>query len=152
MFKRTLFLCLLTFFANFAYAQEFSGKVVGVADGDTITVLTPERQQIKVRLYGIDCPEKSQAFGQKAKQFTSSKVAGKNVTVAVLDKDRYGRFVGLVGSLNQELVQNGFAWVYDRYCKKSFCSQWKRDEEQARKARKGLWVEQAIPPWEWRKK
>lgn len=63
--------------------SEFSGKVVRVADGDTITVLAPGNQQVKVRLYGIDCPERKQAFGQRARQFTASRVAGENVRVQV---------------------------------------------------------------------
>lgn len=71
--------------------------------------------------------------------------------VEVLDKDRYGRIVGLIGTLNRELVQAGMAWVYEKYCKASFCPQWKRDEKLARQARKGLWAEDAMPPWDWRK-
>lgn len=133
--KKLILLVFLTLFASRSSAAEFSGKVVNVSDGDTITVLTPDYRQIKVRLYGIDCPEKNQGFGQKARQFTADKVAGKNVTVEALDKDRYGRIVGLVGSLNQELVRLGLAWVYDKYCKASFCSQWKRDESRARQER-----------------
>lgn len=149
---------LLVLVSVSAYARsEFSGKVVRVADGDTITVLAPGNQQVKVRLYGIDCPEKRQAFGQRARQFTAGRVAGENVRVQVLDTDRYGRSVGVVyayngGNLNKELLSNGLAWVYTRYCKASFCNDWKQEELRARRAKVGLWVDKTpIEPWEWRK-
>ncbi len=78
-----------------ALAADFTGRVVGVADGDTITVLHKGKGE-RIRLHGIDCPEKRQAFGKRAKQFTSTLVSGKTVTVHVLDRDRYGRTVGEV--------------------------------------------------------
>jgi endonuclease YncB( thermonuclease family) len=87
-------------------AGAWSGKVVGVADGDTITVLR-DRQPQKIRLYGIDCPEKRQPFGKRAKQFTSDMVFGKTVEVNRIDTDRYGRTVAFVAVderlLNEEL-------------------------------------------------
>ncbi len=91
--------------------QEFSGRVVGVADGDTITVLHNGKGE-RIRLNGIDCPEKRQAFGNRAKQFTSNLVFAKTVTVQAVDRDRYGRTVGVVllpdgRSLNHELVRAG---------------------------------------------
>lgn len=151
------FLLVLLLAADVHARSAFSGKVVRVADGDTITVLAPGNRQVKVRLYGIDCPEKKQPFGQRARQFTASRAAGQNVDVEVLDTDRYGRSVGIVrtpdgGNLNRELLANGFAWVYTRYCKASFCSQWKQDELGARRERKGFWVDKTpIEPWNWRK-
>jgi len=94
-----------------SFAATIAGKVVSVADGDTITVLTPQNKQIKVRLAAIDTPEKGQAFGQKAKEFTSSMVAGKNVSIEPETIDRYGRTVGMVsvnGSvLNEQIVKHG---------------------------------------------
>ncbi len=78
-----------------AAAQDIIGRVVSVADGDTITVLQ-NNKQYKIRLYGIDCPESGQAFGKKAKQFTSSKTYGKTVSVKSYDTDKYGRTVGVV--------------------------------------------------------
>ncbi len=102
-----------------AVVQEFTGKVVGVSDGDTITVLHNGKGE-RIRLHGIDCPEKRQAFGKRAKQFTSKLVFGKTVTVQFVDRDRYGRTVGVVllpdgRSLNHELVRAGLAWMYRRY-------------------------------------
>ncbi len=77
-----LFCVLLLCMATTAFAgSEITGKVVKVADGDTVTVLAPGNRQVKVRLYGIDCPEKKQAFGQRARQFTAQRVAGENVRV-----------------------------------------------------------------------
>jgi len=113
-------------------------------------------QIIKVRLYGIDCPELSQNYGQEAKRFTESLVLSKKVTVEKKDTDIYGRVVGLVylpdGTLlNEELVKNGYAWVYDTYCTDSVCSTWKTLEQQARQQGKGLWQDSnPIPPWEYR--
>lgn len=140
-----------------APAWALSGRVVGVADGDTITVLTADKQQIKVRLYGIDCPEKKQAYGGRAKDFTGAAVFGRHVHVETLGCDRYGRTLGIVSGpdgriLNRELLVNGLAWVYGRYCKRPECAQWSDDEAAARSARRGLWRHKnPLPPWEWRK-
>lgn len=136
-----LYLFIL-FFLSPSFAFAWSGKVVGVTDGDTIKVLH-NSQQVKIRLYGIDTPEKKQAFGQKAKQFTANIVAGQVVEVEEVTFDRYGRTVGIVrlGSacLNEELIQAGFTWVYTRYCDKPVCDRWKLFEQAARADRKGLW-------------
>lgn len=145
-------------FSTITFARsEITGKVVKVADGDTITVLAPGNQQVKVRLYGIDCPERKQAFGQRARQFTVQRVAGENVRVEIMDHDRYGRIVGVVyaengQNVNRELLSAGMAWVYAQFCKASFCNEWKRIEQNAKRAGVGLWVEKnPLPPWEWRK-
>ena len=100
-------------------AEEFAGKVVGVSDGDTITVLR-NRTPIKVRLHGIDCPEIGQDFGSRAKAFTSELVFGQVVKVVPWDTDRYGRTVADViladgRILNHELVRAGLAWRYRKY-------------------------------------
>ncbi len=118
----TLPLCLsLALIASQALATGFTGRVVGVSDGDTITVLT-KGKPVRIRLHGIDCPEKRQGFGTRAKQFTSSLVFGQTVTVHVMDRDRYGRTVGEVllpdgRTLNRKLVKAGFAWRYRRYAR-----------------------------------
>ena len=140
---------------SIAQAQTITGKVVGVADGDTITVLEGTTQY-KIRLYGIDTPEKGQDFGNRAKQFTSSKVFGQQVQVTQKDKDRYGRVVGMVyvgnTCVNQEIVKAGMAWVYNQYCNDSVCSKWRGLEKQARQSRIGLWSHpNPIPPWDFRR-
>jgi micrococcal nuclease len=136
-------------------AQTITGKVVGVADGDTITVLQ-DHTQYKIRLYGIDTPEKGQDFGARAKKFVSEMVFGKQVQVIQKDLDRYGRVVGLVLSgnfcVNEEIIRAGLGWVYHQYCKDSVCSQWKGLEQQARQSKIGLWSHpDPIPPWDYRR-
>ncbi|MDD2462505.1 MAG: thermonuclease family protein [Desulfobulbus sp.] len=132
----------------------WSAKVVSVADGDTITVIRDGRQ-VRIRLYGIDTPEKGQDYGQKARDLTASLVAGRIVEVEQKDIDQYGRVVGLVKidnqNLNEMIIQNGFAWVYRQYCKEKFCSGWIVLEQTARQQKKGMWSSPVvIPPWEWR--
>ena len=138
-------------------AQTLTGRCVRVADGDTITVLTPAKRQVRVRLACIDCPERRQAFGKRAKQFTSSLVFGKQVRVHVVDWDRYGRAVGWVYvndddgrtiCVNRQLVAVGLAWVYRRYCRPP---ELLKLEEEAREARRGLWRDShPVPPWKFR--
>jgi len=135
-------------------SQGFSGKVTAVKDGDTVEVLR-NGKAVRVRLAEVDCPEKSQAYGQKAKLFTSAMVFGKDVTVEVRTTDRYGRLVGEVllsdgRSLNRELVKAGLAWWYRAYSKDESIG---KLEDEARKARLGLWAEQLpVAPWEFRRK
>jgi len=150
----TLFLIFLLIFPCLTWA--WPGKVVGIADGDTITVLREGKQQVKIRLYGIDCPERGQAFSRKAKQFISEMVFGKEVEVEPVDVDRYGRLVALVtiseSLVNEELVNAGFAWVYTRYCDRPICERWKVLENEAREAKRGLWADpNPLPPWEFRR-
>ncbi len=124
-----------------------------MADGDTITVLHSGKGK-RIRLHGIDCPEKRQAFGKKAKQFTSGLVFGNTVTVTVMDVDRYGRTVGeviLPGGrvLNHELVRAGLAWWYRRYAPDD--GTLAQLEADAKAAKRGLWADaEPVPPWEWR--
>lgn len=132
--------------------EPFEARVVGVADGDTISVLDGTTQ-VKVRLNGIDCPERRQAFGARAKQLTSQLVFGKTVTVRPFGKDRYGRVLGEVvladgRELSRELVAAGMAWHYTRYSKDETLA---RLERLAREGRVGLWSEaRPVAPWEFR--
>lgn len=132
-----IFLIIPVLILNQAWAGDtITGKVVSIADGDTITVLDSGKTQHKIRLYGVDCPEGGQDFGNRAKKFTSNMVFGQTVSVKVTDTDRYGRTVGVVNidgkCLNEELVKNGMAWFYVQYCKASFCSQWNQYQDTAR--------------------
>jgi len=112
-------------------------------------------QAVKVRLHGIDCPEKGQPFGKRAKQFTLDMAFGKEVTVCVQTTDRYGRIVGVVilpdgKNLNWELVDVGLAWWYRKYAPDD--GMLERFEAEAREAKRGLWADKnPIPPWEYRK-
>jgi micrococcal nuclease len=136
-------------------AWAWSGKVIGVADGDTITVLRDKQPQ-KIRLYGIDCPEKRQPFGKRAKQFTSNLVFGKVVDIEPIATDRYGRTVAFVRveniTVNEELIKEGLGWVYVRYCKLPLCAEWQNLEDAAHAEKRGLWSDSNhIPPWEFRR-
>lgn len=132
--------------------REFSGEVVGVTDGDTIKVLEHNRE-IRIRLAEIDCPESSQDFGQKAKQFTSELAFGKDVKLLVKDMDRYGRTVAEVilpdgRSLNRELIKAGLAWWYQHYSSDETLGQL---QEEAKAAKRGLWsMDNPTPPWDFR--
>ena len=134
-------------------AEIIEGKVVKIADGDTLTLLTSTNQQVKVRLAGIDTHEKKQPFGKRAKQTLANLAFQKQDLVEVETKDRYGRTVGtvFVGSqnLNAELVRQGMAWVYRKYTnyQKLFAL-----EADAKEAKRGLWSSNnPIKPWLWRK-
>ena len=154
--KRTLIvvICLVLSlpFSALSRFPTWQGKVVGVSDGDTITVLHHGKGE-KIRLYGIDCPEKSQAFGKRAKQFTSNMVFGKTVEVRPITTDRYGRTIAWVHVnkrvLNEELLTAGLAWHYKRYSSERHLAEL---EIEARRAKAGLWSDpHAVPPWDYRR-
>lgn len=131
----------------------WSGKVVGVSDGDTVTVMRAGRG-VKIRLAEIDCPEKRQPYGRAAKLFTSELCYGKIVTVKPVTMDRYGRVVAWIilpdgENLNELLVVEGFAWQYRKYSRSKRLAQLEAD---ARRGGRGLWREpNPIPPWKWRR-
>lgn len=127
------------------------GTVVKVVDGDTITILTAEMRQAKIRLAEIDTPERGQPFGKWAKEQLAGMVAGEDVAILLEDVDRYNRIVGRVYSgdvdVNAELVRLGAAWVYDKYATDPALYTL---QEEAQKAKRGLWSEPIqIPPWTW---
>ncbi len=147
--------CLLIAVANVATATDLVGKVIAVHDGDTLTLLPANKQQVKVRLGEIDTPELAQPYGSKAKVALSDLVFGREVRVVVQDIDRYGRTVGrvYVGStdVNAELVKTGAAWVYRQYLRDQSLLPL---EAQAKADKAGLWAlqpDQRLPPWEWRR-
>jgi micrococcal nuclease len=152
--KLHLLVVFWVFVVDTSLAADFAARVVGISDGDTISVMHDGRAE-KVRLNGVDCPEKWQAFGQRAKQFTSKLAFGKDVTVKTFSYDKYGRTIGDVvlpdgRILSQELVRAGLAWWYEKYSKDTTL----RDlEAEARAAKRGLWVyPDPVPPWEWRRR
>jgi len=127
------------------------GKVVGVSDGDTITVMHDGMAE-KIRLYGIDCPEKGQAFGKRAKKFTSSMVFGRIVEARPITTDRYGRTIAWIyfdgACLNEELLKVGLAWHYKRYSSEKHLAEL---ETEARQKKAGLWRDTyPVPPWDFR--
>ncbi|MBA4067300.1 MAG: micrococcal nuclease [Isosphaera sp.] len=153
---RAALLLILIGFPVFAAdkPKAVSGKVVDVTDGDTLTFLDAGKVRHKVRLHGIDAPEKGQAFGTKAKQALSDLVFDKEVAVAVTDVDRYERLVGRVTEgdtdVNTALVRGGHAWRYPQYDK---TGDFTAAQDEARAAKKGLWADtDPAAPWEFRRK
>jgi endonuclease YncB( thermonuclease family) len=149
---------LSVLFAAQVHAERLNGRVVGVADGDTVTVLDASRQQHKIRLMGIDAPEKKQAFGNKSKQALSDLVFNKQVSVEFSKTDRYGRTIGkiLVDGLdaNLEQVKKGMAWHYKQYQKEQSSvdrTAYAKAEELAKAKKLGLWFDPSpTPPWDFR--
>jgi endonuclease YncB( thermonuclease family) len=137
---------------NVANAETITGKVVGVSDGDTITVLDSNKHQVKVRLAQIDAPEKKQDYGQASKKALSAAVFNKDVSVEVETLDRYKRTVGkvIVNGFDANLgqVNAGMAWVYRQYAKDQA---YYTAEDTAKAAKVGLWSKpNPTPPWEYR--
>lgn len=148
--KLIALLCLVV--SVHAHAESITGRVVGVADGDTLTVLDSSKGLTKIRLHQIDAPEKKQDFGQRSKQSLSDLVYGKQVRVEVFDTDHYGRTVGKVWvngtDANLEQVKRGMAWVYEKYANDPayFAA-----ERTAKSGRVGLWNQpNPTPPWVFR--
>ena len=150
---RPVLVLLLASTSISASATALVGRVVGIADGDTLTVLVDGNHQVKVRLAEIDAPEKSQPFGTKSKQSLSELCFGTTAELVVQAKDRYGRTVARVRcsgiDANAEQIRRGLAWVYDRYANDHALYQL---QDVARATKAGLWSDpDPVPPWEWRK-
>ncbi len=152
-----LLLLVLAAVVTTAQSAEYTGRVVGISDGDTLTLLVPDGasfKQVKVRLGEIDTPESRQPFGERAKQTLSDLAYNKQARVVVQDTDKYGRTVGrvFVGTtdVNAEMIRQGAAWAYRQYLKDQSLL---RLEAEAKAAKRGLWAlpeVQRMPPWEWR--
>lgn len=142
-----------------ASGESIEGRIVGVSDGDTVTLLDAKKTQWKIRLLGIDAPEKKMPYGQRSKQSLSDMVYNKQVTVEYSKRDKYGRTVGKIRvdglDANLEQVKAGMAWHYKKYQREQSSEDraaYVLAEEQARSVMKGLWSDTApIPPWDWRK-
>lgn len=144
-------LYLLIFF-SLSINSQLKGKIVKVQDGDTVTLLDSVNTQYKIRLYGIDAPEKGQPHGDKSKEYISSLIAGKEVIVDVKGTDQYKRILGVVylgdTNINAEMIRAGYAWNY-KYSKDKY---YIKLQEKAKAENKGLWNDKnAIDPWQWRK-
>ena len=140
-------------------AATLQGRVVGVADGDTITVLDASNTKHKIRLQGIDAPEKAQAFGQRSKQSLSDLVYNKQVTVDFQKKDKYGRTLGKVllngTDICLEQIKLGMAWHYKQYASdqpKEDRALYAQSELDAKSKLTGLWSDNSpTPPWQFRR-
>ena len=144
----------LLILSSYLFSLELIGKVVKVSDGDTVTILTSDKTQHKIRLNDIDAPEKKQAFGNKSKDNLAKYIAGKTVTVKYQKKDKYKRVLGTIyynnKDINLQQVKDGYAWVYKKY---SNNQTYYKAEKLARDKRVGLWIDKnPLEPWEFRKK
>jgi endonuclease YncB( thermonuclease family) len=154
--KKYLLIFFVFLSASSLYSQKsFWGKVIGIKDGDTVVVLDSLNYQTTLRLAEVDCPEKSQAFGTKAKQFTSDEIYLKQIKYIVTDIDRYGRSIAKIyydnnKYLSEEIIRNGFGWQYKKYSTSKLLA---KLEEEARKNKRGLWIDpNPIYPSDWRRK
>lgn len=158
LIRKILASILFALSCQVALANELHGRVVGVSDGDTITILDAKNQQHKVRLAGIDAPEKSQSFGQASKKQLAELVFGEAVFVEWQKSDRYGRIVGKVlldgSDVCLEQIRKGMAWHYKKYAGDQSADDrqtYAAVEAEAREARLGLWLyANPEPPWDYR--
>lgn len=159
IFSRATVGASLALALSFPAWADFTGKVVGIADGDTVTVLDEAKMQHKVRLTGIDAPEKKQPFGTRSKQSLNDMVSNKTVMVESDKRDRYGRELGKVlvdgMDVNLEQIRRGMAWHYKDYQRDQSADDrqiYADTENKAKIIKRGLWSElDPVPPWEWRK-
>lgn len=141
-----------------AAAETLSGRVVGIADGDTLTILDGSNQQHRIRLSGIDAPEKQQPFGNVSKQNLARLAFGRHTVADCPKLDRYGRQICVVRVTGKDVglgqLEARLVWWYRKYAKEQSSQdrdRYARAEDEARAANAGLWREpQPIPPWEWR--
>lgn len=154
-----VFAAIMPLLASTGEAAVFTGRVISVADGDTIRVITEDDRNIRIRIQGIDAPEHDQEFGLEAQALLSRLVKGKDVVVNSEDIDRYGRSLAQVAYFDTDIglymLEHGLAWTYRNYLS-SLPSDWRRAyleaERQAREARRGLWQsDNPMPPWSYRK-
>ena len=143
-----------------SFAEQMVGKVIKVTDGDTVNVLTSDNETHKIRLSGIDAPEKKQAFGNKSKQALSDLIDGKTVNIEYNKLDRYQRVVGKITfdgqDVNLRQIKLGLAWHYKKYEKEQDVedrSIYADEEYLAQRDKRGLWADQnPTAPWDYRKR
>ena len=152
---RTIFALCIALLSLSSTGAELIGRVVSIADGDTLTLLVNGRKQVKIRLAEIDTPETGQPYGSNARQALAALAFQKDAHVIWSKKDRYDRVIGRVYiddlDVNAQMVHLGHAWVYRKYSEDEFLLTL---ETEARAARSGLWAlseAEKLPPWEWRK-
>jgi endonuclease YncB( thermonuclease family) len=155
----TVMLALGALFSFPVHAEILTGKIVGISDGDTVTLLDVNKRQYKIRLTGIDAPEKKMPFGQRSKEHLSDLIFNMDVQVETEKLDRYGRTLGKIlfdrKDINLAMINAGLAWHYKKYQHEQSASDrllYSYAEEQARLRHIGLWHDAIpTPPWDWRK-
>jgi len=162
-----IFLVTLTVFCFAGTGSAFMAKVERIVDGDTLVVTNidkgspKEGEKIKLRLYGVDAPETDQPYGDYATQLLKNRLQNKKVKIVAYGNDFYGRTIASVYAkhkananlhINESLIVWGGAWIYDKYCKKTFCDLWQDYQKEARFEKIGLWEQKKpVEPWNWRK-
>lgn len=148
------FICfsLIILLSSCVSGKKLTGKIVKVSDGDTVVLLDKDNKQHKIRLDGIDCPERGQDFGTKATEFTRDLCAGKYVIVEYEKYDQYKRILGVVYvsgvNVNEALLKKGLAWKY----KYNRSSRYEELENEARKQKLNIWsMKNPVAPWDFRK-
>ena len=153
MKKAVLFLVLFLSIATAAFGQRFPVTVVGITDGDTFTVINRDKLQLKVRIIGIDAPEKKQAYGNKSRQTLSDLIFQQQIEIDVQYQEKWGRYVAKVyladgRDVGLLMLQAGMAWHNVNYDK---TPAYAAAEKAARKAKKGLWADaHPVAPWDFR--
>jgi len=158
-FNRVLVFIALTVLTTTSNADTLTGRVVGIADGDTLTLLDATNTQHKIRLSGIDSPEKGQPFGGHCRKSLSDLAYDRQAGVESNKLDRWGRVIGKVlvngQDVNLEQVRRGCGWHYKKYQNEQILDDrlsYNAAEESARASRVGLWNDnEPMPPWDWRK-
>ena len=153
--------CTILFLAcsSFVSADTLNGRVISIADGDTLTIIDQTNSQHKIRLAGIDTPEKNQSFGQQAKTSLADLVFNQHINIDYTKIDQYGRIVGKIKlngrDINLIQIQSGLAWHYKKYQKEQSVEDrhaYASAEDAARGAGLGLWGESnPVPPWDFRR-
>ncbi|KPH13264.1 nuclease [Chryseobacterium sp. ERMR1:04] len=145
---------VVLFFTSMCVFSQIKARIIGIKDGDTVVALLADKTQETLRLAEVDCPEKKQPFGNNAKQFTSSKVFGKEVIFYRVTKDRYRRTIAKIfydnnKYLSAEIIKSGYGWWYFKASKDLQLQEY---EMLARKKKRGLWADKnAMSPWDFRK-
>jgi endonuclease YncB( thermonuclease family) len=139
---------------NVEAKKAFYAKVTKVIDGDSLKV-RDEQTSYEIRLYGIDAPEYDQPYASEAKGMVKNIALDQMVQIIPVEWDKYNRLVAIVNigqiSVNSELLRNGLAWYYPKYCKMRVCGVWKETAKEARSKRKNLWSQKTpVAPWRWK--
>lgn len=151
--KRLVLLLVCILLPSICFAQKFSVKVVAISDGDTFTAINNDNLQLKIRVFGIDAPEKKQSFGNKSKEFLSSLIFGKKILIDVQTQDKYGRYSAYVYSpegkdVSLLMIHEGMAWHYTEYDNNKV---YEEAQVLAKKAKRGLWADPSpVAPWDFR--
>jgi endonuclease YncB( thermonuclease family) len=148
-------LLLTTSFCDKEAQQTARAEVTYITDGDTFEC-TMSGEEVTIRLYGVDCPEADQPYGDEAEEWLRNAIGGETVSIERIEEGYYGRTIAIVKfngkNINGALVKNGLAWVSDRYCdREALCDRWRNFQQQARDGDVGLWSQpNPVPPWDYR--